>query len=400
MMTYAQEGNDSKHSDAYDYPVKPGTEAWKALKTHDEMIQVSQVPEEILKKMSTSGLVETVLNYPLYRDRIAFNTIQQGFDAVAAHSNSLQALFNRQDAGRELLIRYQSMDPTIIEKSWTSGQRTEHLGQFLDIEVLMAQPEILVELTNEELYSLLTETVKKGKGKADTGEMFSIHSQARTAWLAGRILQQLDDVVIKQKASENRDLQTFLNDGTFLAEATLNEVYSRAQQVLSDESKESETWVYSSSDDCTPRTESSGYVYTPNGSPVQVSVRLYDYCEDDKNFHMEWEDDNFPNAIRLRDPSRKYNCYSYAWHDQSVNNNKDLQDYDVSKYWEDGSYTIEPYDFPYAKVMYENAGHAAISLPSSALIHVSKWGWGSLMKHYLFYSPYAPTGYTYYKRSS
>ena len=66
-----------KIADLYDFPIKPGTEEWKAMVSHDEMLKACQVPELVLQKMSTEGLVETVLNYPLYGDMKAHNSLQQ-----------------------------------------------------------------------------------------------------------------------------------------------------------------------------------------------------------------------------------------------------------------------------------------------------------------------------------
>ena len=51
--------------DAYIYPINGGTPRWQAFTTHDEMLKACQIPEGILSTMSTSGLVETVLNYPI-----------------------------------------------------------------------------------------------------------------------------------------------------------------------------------------------------------------------------------------------------------------------------------------------------------------------------------------------
>ena len=66
-------------SDAYDYPVKPGTDAWKALGSHADMLNACQIPETTLNRMSTAGLVETVLNYPLFGDAWAWDNPQEGF---------------------------------------------------------------------------------------------------------------------------------------------------------------------------------------------------------------------------------------------------------------------------------------------------------------------------------
>ena len=45
----------------YDYPIKPGTEEWKGFTSTQEMIEVCQIPESILKNMSTSDLLDVCL---------------------------------------------------------------------------------------------------------------------------------------------------------------------------------------------------------------------------------------------------------------------------------------------------------------------------------------------------
>ena len=75
---------DTGPTDAYDFPIKPGTPEWAALKSHEEMLQVCQVPESILQEMSTEGLIETCLNYPLYWEWLAYSNLQQGFETVAS----------------------------------------------------------------------------------------------------------------------------------------------------------------------------------------------------------------------------------------------------------------------------------------------------------------------------
>ena len=53
---------------AWDYPVKPGTEEWKSLKSHCEKISVCQIPNEILKNCSTEDLLEICLLAQSVRD--------------------------------------------------------------------------------------------------------------------------------------------------------------------------------------------------------------------------------------------------------------------------------------------------------------------------------------------
>jgi len=112
-------------NDAYDFPVKPGTEEWKTFQTHNEMLKACQIPERILNNMSTAALVETVLNYPLLLDMMAYNNIQYGFDQVASRFNGLQELLNREDNGTEIKTRYRPKEPEPNKDNIKKGQKDQ-----------------------------------------------------------------------------------------------------------------------------------------------------------------------------------------------------------------------------------------------------------------------------------
>ena len=99
MVACVKPADKSAVSDVYDYPVKPGTAAWKTLGGHVEMLKACQIPQSKLNTLSTAVLVETVLNYPLFLDALAYNWPQEGFNAVSGQFNGLQELLKRKDAG-------------------------------------------------------------------------------------------------------------------------------------------------------------------------------------------------------------------------------------------------------------------------------------------------------------
>lgn len=45
----------------WDYPVKPGTEEWNQLSNHQEMIDICQIPIDILQNISTKDLLKYAL---------------------------------------------------------------------------------------------------------------------------------------------------------------------------------------------------------------------------------------------------------------------------------------------------------------------------------------------------
>ncbi|MDE5546800.1 MAG: hypothetical protein K2I88_04995 [Anaeroplasmataceae bacterium] len=80
----------------------------------------------------------------------------------------------------------------------------------------------------------------------------------------------------------------------------------------------------------------TAYVITPNGSSVEVCI-YKEFSAFEIYQCNSTCDSQFPNAIRLRSASNKYNCHSYAWYSSSTSNTYWMDD--PSLYYKDGSYT-------------------------------------------------------------
>ena len=94
----------------YNFPVRPGTEAWGSLVTEEDRFSAMQIPEDQLVSMSTQDLVITCMNYPAWIYFTAFNNPQDGIDINIRNFNGLQELMRRADAPVELLSVYKQMD--------------------------------------------------------------------------------------------------------------------------------------------------------------------------------------------------------------------------------------------------------------------------------------------------
>lgn len=90
---------------AYDYPVRPGSDEWLELKTHDEKLRVTQLPDDILKNLSTEDLLDVCMDYPLLVDAFLFNSFEEGLDKMCSRFNGFQE-FMRRDDNAEVLSKY------------------------------------------------------------------------------------------------------------------------------------------------------------------------------------------------------------------------------------------------------------------------------------------------------
>lgn len=100
--TFTSSTNDTIAT-PYVYPVTPVMDEWKNFNSHSEMIQACQIPEDILSCMSTEALAETVVNYPLLSDMLAWSDATLGFQSVLDSFNGLQELLAREDGVTYLL---------------------------------------------------------------------------------------------------------------------------------------------------------------------------------------------------------------------------------------------------------------------------------------------------------
>ena len=373
---YAQPAAGVK--DAYTFPIKPGTQAWAALQTHDDMLRATQLPARVLASMSTAGLVETVLNYPLYNDMLAFNDLQYGFDTVASRFNGLKTLLKRPDAGTVLLARYQAMDPAAIAPDATLLQQGQHDAQFTAVEMLLAQDSIRRSLSNEQQATLIAETLKKLEAKQQRADVYGQMGRERTALVLGRILRDQTAGF----AQADVVLQEFLNTGTFAPEKVLRSIIATANPKAA-------------TPDDIRINDTTTTIYTPNGTAITAWVYT-ELSAAQITANNNYVATNYPNATRETDASRKYNCHSYAWYNQSTSNNAWIDSPGDDQFWLDGSYSLSSNtSAANRKVRYGADDHSAIAV--NAIRFRSKWGQLPRMFHTYSYSPYNSSSLYYYE---
>lgn len=205
ILSNSSSSNAYDITDPYDYQVRPGTPEWASFTTHAEMVNACQIPELILNRMSTAALVDSVLDYPLFLDVIAFNTLQEGFDVVSSRFNGLQELLQRQDAASQLIAKYAAVDMTADNP----GQ--EAWSFYLPLmELVLAQEEILRNLTNDEAQYLLSETRVKIKTEKEHPDVYGPFDLQSTSVLAGRLLQVIEAPDFNEMVESNTDMRRFL----------------------------------------------------------------------------------------------------------------------------------------------------------------------------------------------
>lgn len=128
------------------YPIQPGTEEWKKLETLQSKIAACEIPKETLHRMSTESLIEAVLYYPLLSNMYAYDSIEEGFDAVLQYCDALQELQRRDDAADALAARY---------KNTYSNQNADVLASSAELMHKLTANEAFVTLTFSNCHNIL-----------------------------------------------------------------------------------------------------------------------------------------------------------------------------------------------------------------------------------------------------
>ncbi len=184
-------------TEAYKFPVVPGTKEWQELDSHDAMVAVTQLPPQILDSISTKGLAMTVIHYPLLEDYLSYANPpklgpQDRFELLATEFNGYATLSARPDAFSELSQMYVAYQLLSNEHIWesinTPDCNCDSINTVSNIEYLLAQQEILDTATPEERTRVLHKAQQVLREKQASTE-YGLWGANPTAFLITRILR-------------------------------------------------------------------------------------------------------------------------------------------------------------------------------------------------------------------
>lgn len=203
------EGYSQQISTPYDFPIKPGMDEWKKFQTQEDMIIACQVPEGILKKLTTEALAETCLKYPIYLQITTYNNVQNGFERFASQFNGFSELLARPDVGQVLLSMYTAMDPSSYANEWASVKKGRFIFDFLYIEMLLAQKEVLASLNATSKKTLAIECLKKYDTKLKEKDLFGLVGLGHTAFIMSNLLNSENDKGFQSTAETDEKVKVF-----------------------------------------------------------------------------------------------------------------------------------------------------------------------------------------------
>lgn len=180
-------------SDTYNYPTLPGTVEWKELSSLAEKVEVCQIPERKLKTISTEGLLETLLNYPLILDYIFFDNMQNGFNRIKTENNGFSELYNRKNIFEVITERYEFMSLDCegnLYPPFIYGEAAPIQIALETFEFFIFQDEFLNDLNENRKYQIFELVLKKHENK--NNHDFDNYSKLVSAAILGKIMFEND----------------------------------------------------------------------------------------------------------------------------------------------------------------------------------------------------------------
>lgn len=193
-------------TDKYIYPVQPGSEEWKALNSHQEMVNICQVPHKTLKDMCTFGLIDTYLDYPLLFTIFAFNNTNDGLRQVSTEFNGFSELLRRDDCATLLLRKYKLIDPAHVHSMSNDIEAGLFMQKIRFFELTLAFEPLRNKLTGNERKTIVEIGLKNLEKKE--ANRYGNFSLTTNIYLLTKILEleQYPSFLEYQKKNSHIDL--------------------------------------------------------------------------------------------------------------------------------------------------------------------------------------------------
>jgi hypothetical protein len=217
----------SQSNASWDFPVKPGTVEWSNLKTYQDRLDAYNIPESILRNMSTAELVKTCLAYPEFRLILTRNNLQEGFAYLSTIFNGFNELGKRKDAGIQLINEYKSLNPINVQNYTDKIDQGRFTFKFTYVELILAQKPILNNMESTEKKKLLELGISIFEGKRNLPEYYSNFGLETSSLVMGRLLDV--DSYYEYTSLEDSALKRFVASSILVDYSSISKIMNLAR---------------------------------------------------------------------------------------------------------------------------------------------------------------------------
>jgi len=194
--------NIERADDSYKYPIIPGTEEWKNLKTGEEMLEVCQINANVLEEMSTQSIIIAILEFPTLLDVFHRHQYQADFNQLFTRLNACKELTKRKDASETLINLLKVVDPL--------AEGSERISMVL--ELLICQKEFLSKMNNNVKKNVVRAALRNDKLRQNHPKLSNSNNRLIALILTGKIMVEANYLDFKNKMKSNEELRRFIDD--------------------------------------------------------------------------------------------------------------------------------------------------------------------------------------------
>ncbi len=194
----------------WDYPIKPGTEKWKSYQNTLDIVRDLQMPEKVLKSISTEELLKVCLNYPFFSSYTASNSPFEGLNRTLDSFNGFDEFSNRKDAGNVLFRFYSGKQISEIDKIEKGMDKAGFSFYYCGYELLLCNKKMVPKFSKEQQIDILKLLVKRNKEKDLHKGSFGFWGKMTSAFVANKfaVLLGKKDTNIDSKTDNAKKLFT------------------------------------------------------------------------------------------------------------------------------------------------------------------------------------------------
>ena len=174
----------------YSFPIKYGDTEWDLSRyTVAEIKKKLQLPDNLIRNMTTPDLIETCLDYPYSSDFLAFDEIQLGVGCVRQDFNGLDEVLKRKNLAKTMLTKYETkMQTAEVMGTQESLVKGAYSIYFLFFKMLLAQDEVLNQMNRSQLRQLIKLSMKADEMVVRLPDLFGTIHYTPTFFLYSRII--------------------------------------------------------------------------------------------------------------------------------------------------------------------------------------------------------------------
>lgn len=283
VKSYQKTQLEEKYSDWYDngevkYAVNIFSDEWDSVKTKDDVVEISQIPETLVKNLSTKELLKLVVESPLVSDIYIYGNSLESLMSVADEFNGLRELLQREDCLEVVTEAYKNIE---IVKPYRP-----------DLEALETEQDV-VEYINKALKDdeLLKQDLEENACalQCDLMELIMLYFAT-----SDNVVELLE--IVQDKAEDKKESIVFDYDDPDKFTAAMTEDMPFVESIQTYANGEGRTELISYTDEIKIRVIIDENARTNSRATAEQAVAKYK------------ED---VEIVELGKPS--YNCHSYAW---------------------------------------------------------------------------------------